>query len=154
MDDTWIQNCRYNYKIANSYPTTSVILAHQWGVRPLICNSAECENDINIKDVNYYRIINDELGLLVGIFGDGSIYIIGQAPAPKVSIIQCMKRYDHKNCVISTTEFSGERIRTNLILKEFSEAYDNVYFINPFSSICSADNTCVTISDNKNRFLI
>jgi peptidoglycan/LPS O-acetylase OafA/YrhL len=150
MDASWLNDCSNNYKIIKSIPLIPVIIAHQWDPRPLICHSGKCAKDYKLED--YYVALEDELRELVGFMGDRSIYIIGQIPAPKTSMVQCMKRYEHHKCERFTSEFSGVRIKTNMKLKEFSDNYSNVSFINPFPSICTVNNVCETISNDKNLF--
>lgn len=151
MDDEWLTSCRGNYQKLLTHSNKDIILGHQWIERPLLCVSSECNVDTSID--NYYQVLSAQLSKMVRVIGsERKLYIVGQVPAPKKSMVLCMKKSDTKGCTRRTSEFNGERVKQNDFLQHFSEQFSNVYFINPFSAVCSKSNNCKTIVDDKNLF--
>ncbi|MBL4829007.1 MAG: acyltransferase [Aliivibrio sp.] len=151
MDDKWLTSCRDNYQKLLFYSSKDIILGHQWSERSLLCVSNEC--NVNASIDNYYKMLSNQLSKMVMLIGsERKLYIVGQVPAPKKSMVLCMKKADRESCVRRTSEFNGERVKQNDFLQRFSEQYINVYFINPFSAVCNDSNQCKTIVDDKNLF--
>jgi peptidoglycan/LPS O-acetylase OafA/YrhL len=141
MNEEWKIFCRSNIDLIDYYPTLNVMMAQQWGERPLICTSNSCAEKIA---PNYYSLLVDQLEKVSDRVGlDRSLFIIGQVPAPAVSIVQCLKSFTKKDCEDKTSKFRGNIIFDNKILSDFANSRKNVFFINPFNAICDSTNLCV-----------
>ncbi|MBM7037287.1 acyltransferase family protein [Vibrio ulleungensis] len=149
MDKHWVTECRELHKLIQTEKNTPVILAQFWGRRDFEC-ARNCEGFDSHQ--TYYSLLRQELGKLVEYIGDRPVFIVGQVPAPKRSMIKCLKKLDTSDCERSTSDFDGERIRDNTVLEKFASQHLNVTFINPFSAVCDALGECKTIIEDDNMF--
>jgi hypothetical protein len=96
-------------------------------------------------------ILKNELRKLIEYIGDRPIFLIGQVPSPKKSMIKCMRSFNSNYCERVSSNF-GSRLGSNVLLSNVSDTYENVFFINPFNAICNEKNECTTIINDKNLF--
>lgn len=151
MDENWLMSCKENHKKIIDYPNTHVIMGHQWRARELQCVSEACSS--NSDESSYSETVEQQLSKLQSMMGDNrNLYLIGQVPAPKESMVVCMKKKIFNSCQPTTDQFNGDRININAFLDSFSQKHNNVYFINPFKAVCDANNNCNTIIEGKNIF--
>ncbi|MEP2653797.1 MAG: SGNH hydrolase domain-containing protein [Paraglaciecola sp.] len=145
----WAQKCHSLYKFVDVNKNVPVVIAQAWGDRPMECIN-NCTPEIAEHD--YETIVRSEIDKLVHYIGDRPIFIIGHVPAPKESMVNCMKGFDTEICDKQTSKFIGDRIEDNKMLASISTNYENVVFVNPFNALCNDKKECQTIIDNNNVF--
>ena len=152
MDEKWEKQCKNNYKRIYDYEYIDVILAQHWYQKNgLVCISNECSFDL--ANVSYKDVLKHQIEKLISLIGEQrKLYIIGFVPAPKHSVVNCMRKIVNADCERVSSEFSSERLEINSLINQLSSRYSNVYFINPFDAICNEQNRCSTVIDNKNLF--
>jgi peptidoglycan/LPS O-acetylase OafA/YrhL len=149
MNKEWKNQCHALYKFVNVNKGVPVVVANQWGSRKMECIK-DCGSKAIISDYN--ANMRNELEKLIEFIGDRPVFIIGQVPVPLKSMVRCMRGFSGESCERITSNISKERIKMNNLLSEISDEYINVFFINPFNSICNKVGECNTIINNKNVF--
>ena len=152
MDEKWEKQCKNNYKKIYDYEDIDIILAQHWYQSSgLVCISSECSFDL--ANVSYLDVLKHQIEKLISLVGEQrKLYIVGFVPAPKYSVVNCMRKIVNTVCERVSSEFSPERLEINNVINQLSSNYSNVYFINPFDAICNEENRCSTVIDNKNLF--
>lgn len=152
MDEKWEKQCKNNYKRIYDYEDIDVILAQHWYQKNgLVCISNDCSFDL--ANVSYIDVLKHQIEKLISLIGEQrKLYLVGFVPAPKYSVVNCMRKIINTDCERVSSEFSPERLEINNVINQLSSNYSNVYFINPFDAICNEQNRCSTVIDNKNLF--
>lgn len=151
MNRNWVNYCKDNFRNIKRYPDKPIILAHQWEERDMLCTNEPCNIDPNKE--NYFDLLDQQLMALINYAGlNRPFIIIGQVPAPSVSVYKCMKGFSTDDCPRTSDESKNDRVKINAFLTDFSYKHKNVMFINPYDAVCDNALTCQTIINNKSLF--
>ena len=149
QNDQWKLDCNELYTFVDKNKNVPVVISNSWSDREIICTK-----DCSLKSFYFDYNVNlrNELKKVIKYIGDRPIFIIGTVPAPIESMVNCMRGMNSQFCERTTSRISKYKIKMNDSLSKFSSEYENVFFINPFKSICNDIGECRTIIEDENLF--
>lgn len=141
----WLQKCEDNYLTAVK-DDVDVILSQRW-YRDVRESSFYCKNKKCNLNGDYKRELALQLAQLINLLSpDRRLYIIGELARPQSNIVEKCNRTStllnlDLNCPIRSKPIDAA-IAINQVLREISQKYKNVYFIDPAHPFC-VQKTCV-----------
>lgn len=148
----WKEACKNNFKLGFTEP--NIIISQSWTREN---DSLECANPECNLSGDYHADLSLELSLLFKYYTNKSnIYLISELPKPEDNIFtNCLKTKTltklNLNCKDTNKMKLGVK-EVNKILKEVSDEFENVHFIDMEKSICDQDN-CTYSQQGKALFM-